>query len=314
MPNRAPHRSAFTLIELLVVIAIIAILIGLLLPAVQKVREAAARMSCQNNLKQIGLAFHNHHDATGGLPPGAIRSWGWSWHALILPYIEQDNTHRIISPTPLNTDTGTLTGTDANSRRIQQAIAVKVKVFQCPSHPSPESASYSRGIRYYSHYNGNAGWTRGNNNDDYSGLRDTNGVLYIPAATNTATRQDLAHVTLVGISDGTSNTILAGEVKNCVAVGGGCPSSSWHRFSIFDDNWDSGDGSDFSRCLSTTGDLQGRTYPINSTRELAFGSFHTNGANFVFADGSVRFIGQSVSNAAWRAVGSRNGGETNRLD
>src|SRR5262245_40940691 len=126
--TKRTHRTAFTLIELLVVIAIIAVLIGLLLPAVQKVREAAARTACQNNLKQIGLGLHNYHDAKSILPPGftavaaaggdVAPGWGWSFY--ILPFIEQDSLYR--SQIDLN-----------QSVRDSALLSQKVKIYVCPS-------------------------------------------------------------------------------------------------------------------------------------------------------------------------------------
>ena len=135
--SRSSRRRGITLIELLVVIAIIAILIGLLMPAVQKVREAAARASCGNNLKQLGLAIHNYYDGHQTLPPSRLGSQYASWFVLILPYLEQGNLYN---------------QWDINQTYYMQPTAVQtaqVKLFYCPSRRSPPRAEYPvRDLQY----------------------------------------------------------------------------------------------------------------------------------------------------------------------
>src|SRR5262245_58369881 len=176
------RRSAFTLIELLVVIAIIAILIGLLLPAVQKVREAAARMSCSNNMKQLGLAAHSFHDVNNYFP-GYTDTWQFGF----LPYIEQQNR---------------ISGTTAASSPACWGPNANIKTFLCPSVPNTSISGNYYGVTCYLAVTGR-GW------NDYAapalGYMDT-GIIGTYSARVGNVRQKM-----LGISDGTSNTLLFGE-------------------------------------------------------------------------------------------------------
>jgi prepilin-type N-terminal cleavage/methylation domain-containing protein/prepilin-type processing-associated H-X9-DG protein len=294
-----PPRRAFTLIELLVVIAIIAILIGLLLPAVQKVREAAARMSCQNNLKQIGLAMHNYESAVGGLPPrrntttGQRRGWG----PAILPYVEQaalGGNYRLDKEffAPENADN----------------IIVPLKIFTCPSTPNnPRTVTVTL-----------SGVTSTGAAGDYFGPNSFQSTLYgnqsLVSNTTCTAMLDNANRKFTDMTDGTSNTVLVCEqagrpdfyilgVKQASNTSQAAY-NQWGPWASFQVTRIQQFGSD-----GITADGPGGPCTINCNNSQGFYAFHSGGAPAVFADGSVRFLRVGLDPNILFGIVTCNGGE-----
>src|SRR5262245_35778595 len=336
------RRRGFTLIELLVVIAIIAILIGLLLPAVQKVREAAARMSCQNNLKQIGLACHNFHDANDKLPPG-VGSYGccWgTWAMAILPYIEQDNMWKRYINYDGNDKTGPRYGASTNPANV---TSQRVKILTCPSDTpaAPPSVSATGGTFKLTSHN----YAVNYGNTNFYGTT-VSGVVFggapfrcYPAGWLTDTTMQATYgwaqpdsdkqvlfqqhgkagqpqAALPHITDGTSSTLMVAEVIQ--GQGGDLRGFSWwgsaSGFTTFNlPNANAPDVMTGGTCnVAATWNipcttLNSQTFPKMSAAR----SRHTGGGvNVIFCDGHVSFIRNSINLATWRALGTSQGGET----
>jgi prepilin-type N-terminal cleavage/methylation domain-containing protein/prepilin-type processing-associated H-X9-DG protein len=319
MPRSLRRKSGFTLIELLVVIAIIAILIGLLLPAVQKVREAAARMSCQNNLKQMALALHSYHDANNKLPPGRD-SMEFSAHVYILPYMEQDNVCKTMDMMK-----------DYDDPANAVAAATRIKSFICPSDAGSSVPAQWAPTNYRVNQGSGILWglpPTNPSNVNY-GKPAPNGPFYLNSK-----------IHLLAIYDGTSNTAMVSEhptgsfnpavvsPNNTFRLGqstGFYPETPDQAFAMCEGltasqqqtyNGQPSTGAPWTQGYHSTtiyfhvGPPNSRSCMYPSGRiGTAARSYHTNGVNVALCDGSVRFIGNSVPLGVWRAMGSRDGGE-----
>jgi prepilin-type N-terminal cleavage/methylation domain-containing protein/prepilin-type processing-associated H-X9-DG protein len=328
MPAHSRHNPCrgFTLVELLVVIAIIAVLMGLLLAAVQQVRATSARLQCQNNLKQLALAAHHYHNERGSFPPGVVTpdatgplATGAGMTNLwveLLPHLEQDNLHRRWDRNDYRKNLAG--GLDATTAQV-------VKVLLCPADalPSPvfnatfrDSLAWANGYYGLSSYGGNGG----------------SRSFGPPGPSRDGVFHQRSQVRLADISDGTSSTLLLGERS--------------HRDPIFDaicQEYDPGSGplaswgywASAPFAEGSQGDvLLGASVPINwrvppeawataadpndpwpwwTDRLNAFGSHHSGGANFAFADGSVRFVRDSIALRELQALSTRAGGEVVEL-
>jgi prepilin-type N-terminal cleavage/methylation domain-containing protein/prepilin-type processing-associated H-X9-DG protein len=319
--RKIDSRGAFTLIELLVVITIIGVLIALLLPAVQAAREAARRMSCTNNLKQIGLALHNYHTALGSFPPGYISAFsspgyntsdsgiytgdtgpGWGWGAMILPYMELDNVYGLIRfdkdiTDPLNA----------------VARTTSLPVFLCPSDDAAKVFTVSGTAVQVAHSN-------------YVGMFGNPEIspdpgFLIPLTTDpmrAAVCRGMFYrnvaVQMRDVTDGTSNTIFAGERSSNLAfatwtgsvTGGQVPPAPTNPYGY-------GPEGAPILILGHTGDATDSpphtpNSPVCHVDD--FWSWHPGGANFLMVDGSVRQINDTINPPIWWALGTKAGGET----
>ncbi|MFA8016175.1 DUF1559 domain-containing protein [Bremerella cremea] len=323
-PSRSRNAlpSGFTLVELLVVIAIIGILIGLLLPAVQRAREAARRMQCVNQLKQVGLAWHNHTDTYNAFPtggyaqqvyvsfkdgrPGMLDKQAAGWAFQILPYLEQGNVHA-----------GKPGGTDKESAEF--AMGTAIDQYFCPSRRSPtvEPGSYAPFCWSYDGQNGTQlnrvplaqiDYAGGTQEDTGVLARNLSGTCGNTSSGSVYPKRKLYD--FADVTDGTSNTLMVGEKRiNVARLGNGSQPGDIYGYTS---GWESNSmvthetirRTDLAPLADTHGSGDG---------EMRFGSSHDGGLNALLVDGSVRFIPYTIQQQLFELLGNKADGQVFEL-
>ncbi|MDR0521979.1 MAG: DUF1559 domain-containing protein [Planctomycetaceae bacterium] len=298
--NKNKH-TAFTLIELLVVIAVIGMLIALLLPAIQAAREAARKMSCSNNLKQIGLAVHNYHDTENKLPPAKNKN-GFTWAGAVLPFAEQQNIRNLLS-----------LDIHVSEPANKNLATYKIPMYLCPTEPNPQTRevevmefgygtltnlclNHYGGIQGIGQYDSTVGTIIPDFLADYS---DYPNVI----------KTEIPPIGLEDITDGMSNTLMIAE-------------TSYYAANDYYCGWLGGDAGIVTKGIvnyapkcshfnGKTGTLD-TTYTCSDCLNYVYDvrSFHTGGANGVFADGSVHFLPAATAKDVLEKLCSREDGET----
>jgi prepilin-type N-terminal cleavage/methylation domain-containing protein len=329
LSNRTPGSRAFTLVELLVVIAIIGILIALLLPAVQAAREAARRMQCSNNFKQVGLALHNYHSTYGVFPPGTTHHSstnyeGWGWGVRLLPYMEQANVFDRID----FGDDGFVGSTNSNNKTLMNGTSVPM--YTCPSSPCPQfrgSDAWNQGhdinigtmVGIAGAIGDPTNDPRHDNSSNQWANHAWNGVLHAHSRVSIAT-----------IRDGTTNVFMVGETSDW----GRHPSNPGQEYDcrgMFPHGW--WIGADRQSPESAAGDARVFTTTVINTRPLGtkvceganfanassagtnydnqvpIQAAHTGGAFLLFCDGSVHFLSESIDFDLFKLLAIRDSGQ-----
>jgi prepilin-type N-terminal cleavage/methylation domain-containing protein/prepilin-type processing-associated H-X9-DG protein len=318
---RRAHRGrsprGFTLIELLVVIAIIGVLIALLLPAVQAAREAARRMSCTSNLKQIGIALNNYQNSVGVFPPGYASLWkpdasdpgtaeddlghGWGWASMILPQMEQPAVYNAINFGRTMTFPDNFT-----------AQSIRFNSYLCPSDSTKPL------IPVRNEANDQTVYTVAGAN--YIGVYGTGEVGAAPGRGNGMFFRN-SHLSFADIADGSSQTLMVGERSHNLsyvtwtgrAIGG------WlHKTSSFEggtDQFAADPEESFTMVIGPTGEEDGTRTPNHPMAHVEdYWSRHPGGVNFLFGDGSVHFLKNGINATVYRALATRSGGEVISAD